>query len=168
MERHPNATWYEQCVTYNAFPSKLHELAYLYFGMFMMYWLPLIVILFCYASIIIEIYRRSRESICGQGELTRKHGVRNNDACRSNYSGMRGKNFVFENGLQRILRTAQHSFIAFANVLLHVCLRFDFSQSTRVRPLNWSRTCLFTNLIFIFQNLNENIVGNFLECCNQI
>nr|AKH80291.1 AKH receptor variant AKHR4 isoform AKHR-C [Pseudoregma bambucicola] len=67
VERHPNATWYEQCVTYNAFPSKLHELAYLYFGMFMMYWLPLIVILFCYASIIIEIYRRSRESICGQG-----------------------------------------------------------------------------------------------------
>lgn len=67
VERHPNATWYEQCVTYNAFSSKLHELAYLYFGMFMMYWLPLIVILFCYASIIIEIYRRSRESICGQG-----------------------------------------------------------------------------------------------------
>lgn len=67
VERHPNATWYEQCVTYNAFPSKLHELAYLYFGMFMMYWLPLIVILFCYASIIVEIYRRSRESICGQG-----------------------------------------------------------------------------------------------------
>lgn len=75
MERHPNATWYEQCVTYNAFPSKLHELAYLYFGMFMMYWLPLIVILFCYASIIIEIYRRSRESICGQGESTRKQTV---------------------------------------------------------------------------------------------
>ncbi|VVC41885.1 Hypothetical protein CINCED_3A020801 [Cinara cedri] len=67
VERHPNVTWFEQCVTYNAFSSKLLELGYLYLSMLMMYWLPLIVILFCYASIIVEIYRRSRESICGQG-----------------------------------------------------------------------------------------------------
>ncbi|XP_050431723.1 adipokinetic hormone/corazonin-related peptide receptor variant I isoform X2 [Adelges cooleyi] len=71
VERHPKFSYFVQCVTFNAYPSELHELAYLYFGMFMMYWLPLIVILFCYASIIIEIYRRSRESICGTENVRR-------------------------------------------------------------------------------------------------
>ncbi|XP_050538062.1 adipokinetic hormone/corazonin-related peptide receptor variant I isoform X2 [Daktulosphaira vitifoliae] len=67
VETHPDFPKYEQCVTYHTFPTKFHELGYLYFGMFMMYCLPLIVIIFCYASIIIEIYKRSRESICVQG-----------------------------------------------------------------------------------------------------
>nr|ANW09575.1 adipokinetic hormone receptor [Locusta migratoria] len=61
VEAHPNVTWYRQCVSYNAFPSKLSEYSYLGFGMLMMYGLPLAVIIFSYTSILGEIYRRSRE-----------------------------------------------------------------------------------------------------------
>ncbi|XP_046592124.1 adipokinetic hormone/corazonin-related peptide receptor variant I isoform X1 [Neodiprion lecontei] len=62
VDNHPVFTWYEQCITYNTFPSYTHELTYSLFGMITMYALPLIVIIFSYASIIIEIYKRSRES----------------------------------------------------------------------------------------------------------
>ncbi|XP_046661780.1 adipokinetic hormone/corazonin-related peptide receptor variant I-like isoform X2 [Homalodisca vitripennis] len=61
VESHPNVTWYEQCVHFNFFPSPSHELAYFFFGMIMMYGLPLLVIIFSYASILAEIYRRSQE-----------------------------------------------------------------------------------------------------------
>lgn len=60
VEKHPNATWYEQCVTYHSFPTPFHEHAYYYFGMIMMYCLPLVVIITSYGSIIAEIYRRSQ------------------------------------------------------------------------------------------------------------
>ncbi|XP_054279033.1 adipokinetic hormone/corazonin-related peptide receptor variant I-like [Macrosteles quadrilineatus] len=61
VENHPNVTWYHQCVHFGAFSSPTHELAYFFFGMIMMYGLPLLVIIFSYASILGEIYRRSRE-----------------------------------------------------------------------------------------------------------
>ncbi|XP_059486559.1 adipokinetic hormone/corazonin-related peptide receptor variant I-like isoform X2 [Neocloeon triangulifer] len=61
VEPHPKHTWYQQCVTFNAFPSERHEIAYAAFGMIMMYGLPLVVILFSYASIIAEIFRRTRD-----------------------------------------------------------------------------------------------------------
>nr|CAI5823790.1 unnamed protein product [Callosobruchus analis] len=60
VERHPNITWYYQCVTYNVFPSYAHELVYTVFGMVMMYAFPLLVIIYSYVSIIIEICRRTR------------------------------------------------------------------------------------------------------------
>ncbi|XP_056645385.1 adipokinetic hormone/corazonin-related peptide receptor variant I-like isoform X2 [Diorhabda sublineata] len=60
VEVHPNVTWYQQCVTYNAFPTFAHELAYLIMGMMMMYALPLVVIIYSYASILLEIFRRTR------------------------------------------------------------------------------------------------------------
>ncbi|XP_068994293.1 adipokinetic hormone/corazonin-related peptide receptor variant I-like [Neodiprion pinetum] len=66
VDNHPVFTWYEQCITYNTFPSYTHELTYSLFGMITMYALPLIVIIFSYASIIIEIYKRSRESFTGK------------------------------------------------------------------------------------------------------
>ncbi|KAF4527497.1 hypothetical protein B566_EDAN015434 [Ephemera danica] len=66
LERHPNITWYEQCVTFNAFPSERHEIAYAVFGMVMMYGLPLAVIVFSYASILAEIFRRSRDLVNGK------------------------------------------------------------------------------------------------------
>ncbi|XP_033218326.1 gonadotropin-releasing hormone II receptor [Belonocnema kinseyi] len=62
VETHPNFTWYEQCITFNTFPSFTHELTYSLFGMLMMYWLPLIVIIYSYTSILVEIYKRSRDS----------------------------------------------------------------------------------------------------------
>ncbi|XP_024936124.1 gonadotropin-releasing hormone II receptor isoform X2 [Cephus cinctus] len=63
VESHPKFTWYEQCITYNFFPSDAHELTYSLFGMVMMYGFPLTVIIYTYSSILVEIYKRSRESV---------------------------------------------------------------------------------------------------------
>ncbi|XP_044019876.1 gonadotropin-releasing hormone II receptor isoform X1 [Aphidius gifuensis] len=63
VEVHPNYTWYEQCITYNAFASDGHELMYSIFGMVMMYFFPLIIIIYTYSSILLEIYRKSRETL---------------------------------------------------------------------------------------------------------
>ncbi|XP_026671787.1 gonadotropin-releasing hormone II receptor-like isoform X3 [Ceratina calcarata] len=62
LETHPNITWYSQCVTFNTFPTYTHEITYSLFGMIMMYWFPLIVIIYTYSSILLEICRRSRKS----------------------------------------------------------------------------------------------------------
>ncbi|KAG7203148.1 hypothetical protein KM043_010268 [Ampulex compressa] len=62
VEAHPNITWYSQCITFNTFPTYTHELTYSLFGMVMMYWFPLIVIIYTYTNILMEICRRSRES----------------------------------------------------------------------------------------------------------
>ncbi|XP_023310187.1 gonadotropin-releasing hormone II receptor [Anoplophora glabripennis] len=70
VEAHPNITWYYQCVTYNVLPSYAHELMYTVFGMVMMYALPLLVIIYSYASILIEICRRTRNPV-GADSITR-------------------------------------------------------------------------------------------------
>lgn len=66
VENHPNITWYQQCVTYNFFEETWQEIAYSFFGMILMYALPLIIIIFCYASIYIELYRKSKKCITGE------------------------------------------------------------------------------------------------------
>nr|XP_050863696.1 adipokinetic hormone/corazonin-related peptide receptor variant I isoform X2 [Vespula vulgaris] len=63
LEAHPNITWYSQCITLNVFPTYTHELTYSLFGMLMMYCLPLVVIIYTYTSILLEICRRSKESV---------------------------------------------------------------------------------------------------------
>lgn len=90
VENHPNITNYKQCVTYNFFRNQFHEVIYsflgifiilkfdpnkmLYFnlhlyvftiGMVLMYALPLIIIIYCYASIYFELYRKSRKCVTG-------------------------------------------------------------------------------------------------------
>lgn len=70
LEAHPNVTWYYQCVTYNVFPSYAHELTYTVFGMVMMYAFPLLVIIYSYASILLEIFRRTRNP--GGGKILKK------------------------------------------------------------------------------------------------
>ncbi|XP_034196386.1 adipokinetic hormone receptor isoform X2 [Osmia lignaria lignaria] len=62
LETHPNITWYSQCVTFNTFPTYTHEITYSLFGMIMMYWFPLVVIIYTYTSILLEICRRSKKS----------------------------------------------------------------------------------------------------------
>lgn len=62
VARHPNLTTYEQCITYGSFPTRAHELTYSFFGMIAMYGIPLVVIIFTYSSILIEIFRRSRDT----------------------------------------------------------------------------------------------------------
>ncbi|XP_076661102.1 adipokinetic hormone receptor isoform X2 [Halictus rubicundus] len=62
LETHPNISWYSQCVTFNTFPTYTHEITYSLFGMVMMYWLPLIVIIYTYTNILLEICKRSKKS----------------------------------------------------------------------------------------------------------
>ncbi|KAF5270240.1 hypothetical protein FQA39_LY08454 [Lamprigera yunnana] len=66
VEVHPNVTWYEQCITYNVFPSYAHELTYIIFGMLVMYAFPLTVFVYCYGAILMEIFRRSKDTIGGE------------------------------------------------------------------------------------------------------
>nr|XP_023017132.1 gonadotropin-releasing hormone II receptor [Leptinotarsa decemlineata] len=70
VENHPNITDYIQCVTYNVFPTPTHEMLYTVTGMILMYVLPLIVIIFCYGSILLEIFRRTRNPL-GADSITR-------------------------------------------------------------------------------------------------
>ncbi|KAK7580578.1 hypothetical protein V9T40_001207 [Parthenolecanium corni] len=62
VEHHPVHQNFQQCVMLNSFPSKYQEQLYVFMGMVMMYLLPLAVIIFCYSSIVIEIFRRSRNT----------------------------------------------------------------------------------------------------------
>lgn len=63
VETHPNITQYQQCITYNTFPTYVHELTYSVFGMIMMYWFPFIVLIYTYTSILLEICKSSRKGI---------------------------------------------------------------------------------------------------------
>lgn len=67
VAKHPNYTSYEQCVIFNSFPNEFWELVYKYFGLIMMYLLPLVVILFTYSSILLKIYKKFRE--CQDGKF---------------------------------------------------------------------------------------------------
>lgn len=69
LETHPNITNYQQCVTYNFFQNQIHEIIYSFFGMILMYALPLIIIVFCYASIYIELYKKSKKCVTGKFNL---------------------------------------------------------------------------------------------------
>lgn len=66
VEHHPNVTDYVQCVTFNSFSNELYHKMYSILGGSLMYVLPLLIIIFCYASIYVELYRRSKT--CLQGE----------------------------------------------------------------------------------------------------
>lgn len=66
LDYHPNITWYQQCVTYNFFQEYWQEITYSLMGMMFMYALPLIVIIFCYASIYFELLRKSKKCITGE------------------------------------------------------------------------------------------------------
>lgn len=65
VETHPNITHYEQCVTYHFFNDTFHEKIYSMMSMILMYDLPLVIIIFCYASIYIELYKKSRKCVTG-------------------------------------------------------------------------------------------------------
>ncbi|KAK7017018.1 hypothetical protein SK128_019762 [Halocaridina rubra] len=58
VEKHPEFPWFEQCVTFNSFPSPTYELIYMAVGFVAMYALPLTTIVFCYGSIVIVLYKK--------------------------------------------------------------------------------------------------------------
>ena len=62
VEEHPKFPWFTQCVTFNFFPNRAHEIAYNLFNLTVMYLAPLIVIIIAYSLILLEITRKSRES----------------------------------------------------------------------------------------------------------
>lgn len=72
VETHPNITHYKQCVTYHFFENELQEVLYSFMGMILMYALPLVIIIFCYASIYIELYKKSRKCVTGEWMKTQK------------------------------------------------------------------------------------------------
>lgn len=57
VEKHPDFAWFEQCVTFDAFPDPRYELAYNLAGTVAMYLGPLAAIAFCYGAIVLRIYR---------------------------------------------------------------------------------------------------------------
>lgn len=76
LETHPNYTCYTQCITFNIFPSYVHEVSYSLFGMVVMYWFPLIVIFYTYTSIFMEICRRSKERTEGKARNVIRRAVK--------------------------------------------------------------------------------------------
>ncbi|XP_034246723.1 gonadotropin-releasing hormone II receptor-like, partial [Thrips palmi] len=55
--------WYMQCITMGTLTTPMAEVTYAAFGMVALYLLPLAVIIFSYASILVEIFHRSRDPI---------------------------------------------------------------------------------------------------------
>ncbi|XP_076465191.1 adipokinetic hormone/corazonin-related peptide receptor variant I-like isoform X2 [Babylonia areolata] len=62
VERHPTHRWFTQCVTFNFFPTPLHELAYNLFNVIALYGLPLVIITASYSLILCEISKKTRQS----------------------------------------------------------------------------------------------------------
>ena len=62
VERHPVYTWFEQCVTFNFFPTPTHELAYNLFNVITVYLLPLVVITTSYTGILYTISKNARKA----------------------------------------------------------------------------------------------------------
>ena len=62
LQSHPQFPWYHQCVTFGAFDTRAAELAYGWFITILMYGLPLITIIVCYAGIWFRISYYSKSS----------------------------------------------------------------------------------------------------------
>ena len=59
VDSHPDYPWYEQCVTYGTFSSRLYEFLYFLMGMIFLYVFPLLVILVTYGGIITHLHKKS-------------------------------------------------------------------------------------------------------------
>ncbi|ALC38778.1 GRHR [Drosophila busckii] len=60
VEEHPMVKGYLQCVTFHSFVSEFHNWLYQIATMCAMYAFPLIVFIYCYGAIYLEIYRKSQ------------------------------------------------------------------------------------------------------------
>ena len=58
VEKHPHYTWFEQCGTFNFFPSRTWEIAYNLVCTLIMCGLPLVCIIYAYAAILWKINKR--------------------------------------------------------------------------------------------------------------
>ncbi len=62
QQSHPAYPWFAQCVTFGFFPTHGHEMAYNLFNIVTMYAAPLLVIVVCYALIIWEISKKTKNA----------------------------------------------------------------------------------------------------------
>ena len=60
VEPHPQFADFQQCVTFNKFPTEKHEFLYNAFNMTMLYVLPLTVVVICYSLILYQIWGKIR------------------------------------------------------------------------------------------------------------
>ncbi|XP_022920796.1 adipokinetic hormone/corazonin-related peptide receptor variant I-like isoform X2 [Onthophagus taurus] len=59
VRTHPNITNYVQCITYNTLQTHTLQVVYAAFGTIVTYIIPLIVIIYSYVAILIEIFKRT-------------------------------------------------------------------------------------------------------------
>ncbi|CAM1293345.1 GNRHR (predicted) [Pycnogonum litorale] len=59
VEKHYKFTWYKQCITFGTFENTAQELTYNMLGFIGMYAVPLLVIITCYAGILIELNKQT-------------------------------------------------------------------------------------------------------------
>ncbi|CAL1527361.1 unnamed protein product, partial [Lymnaea stagnalis] len=76
VETHPIFRWFQQCVTFNFFPSPDHELAYNLFSIIALYGLPLAIITSAYCVILCRISKKSRQSKVFDGSSHQHAGLR--------------------------------------------------------------------------------------------
>ncbi|KAF4532976.1 hypothetical protein B566_EDAN000665 [Ephemera danica] len=58
-EQHPDFKWFTQCVTFRLLNTDSKQVVYAAVGVIIMYFLPLVTIVYCYTAIILEICRRA-------------------------------------------------------------------------------------------------------------
>lgn len=61
---HPNYEWFEQCVTFNFFPTPRHEQAYNVFNVLTIFIIPLIIILVSYGVVLWTVTIKSLQQQC--------------------------------------------------------------------------------------------------------
>jgi len=71
VEKHPQAVWFEQCVTFNAFSSEILEMVYNVFVILGLCALPLVTIIFCYLRILFQIQKANNSHTSSDGILIR-------------------------------------------------------------------------------------------------
>lgn len=69
VEGHPYIKDFYQCVTFNFFTNAPQQRVYVLFGLLLQYGIPLVIIIWCYCKILLEICHRSTD-----GELTTRTG----------------------------------------------------------------------------------------------
>lgn len=61
VSAHPNYPTFYQCVSFGFFSTKAQEVAYNFFCVMVLYFIPLLVIVVAYSKIIWEIFNKSKE-----------------------------------------------------------------------------------------------------------
>nr|KAG5708605.1 hypothetical protein BaRGS_033026 [Batillaria attramentaria] len=108
VERHPQHRWFKQCVTFNFFPSNMHELAYNLFNVIALYGLPLIIITASYSLILCEISKKTRQSKSTFTIKFKREFIRCCFCLQQKWSRRRGENSAHRAALLYTHRSTNH------------------------------------------------------------